>query len=107
MPIVRALLDLNILYKSKYFDFIYAEHKLYYEIMGEIVKEKKASMNGYERLRYKLYRKVKGLKMGSLSSGVPKFTRLHRRFRTHEKRDVRFDTYEIYFGSRDNMEKIN
>ena len=68
--IIKALLDLNILFKSKYYDYMTVEHELYYEIIEEFVKEKKSQMNGYETFRYKLYRKVKGLKFGSVYSGV-------------------------------------
>lgn len=35
-------------------------------------------MNGYERWRYKLYRKVKGIKVGSKYSGVQYYSSMHR-----------------------------
>ena len=33
MPIIRALLDLNIMYKSKYFALMYVEHWLYISVI--------------------------------------------------------------------------
>ena len=70
-PVIKALLDSNILYKSKYYDQLYVEHQLYNEVLKEWVTERKDAMNGFENASYKLYRKVKGLKFGSLYSGVP------------------------------------
>jgi hypothetical protein len=68
---VRALLDLNIIFKSKYLDEIHVEHFLYLEVIDKYVSEKLKAMNGYEALRYKLYKKVKGIKFGTLYSGIP------------------------------------
>jgi len=47
------------------------EHLLYVEVIQKFVEEKKAGMNAHERLRYKLFRKVKGIPIGSKYSGVP------------------------------------
>lgn len=54
-PIIKALLDLNILYKSKYYDYIMVEHRMYFEIIKEYIDEKKIAMNQYERIRYKIF----------------------------------------------------
>jgi hypothetical protein len=56
---------------SKYYSELTVEHLLYFEVMERFVRDKKAQMNGYENLRYKAFRKVKGLKFGSIYSGVP------------------------------------
>ena len=69
--IMRALLDYNIIFKSKYYDQVTVEHVFYLEVIDKFVKERKELMNPYENLRYKMFRKVKGLKFGSNYSGVP------------------------------------
>ncbi len=70
-PIVRAMLDLNIVFKSKYYTEMNVEHMLYFEVMQRYVQEKRAQMNGYEKMRYKAFQKVKGIKLGTRFSGVP------------------------------------
>ena len=70
-PVIKAMLDLNIIFKSKYYDLVTVEHMLYLEVIEAFVAERKAAMNAHERLRYKLYRKVKGIPMASKYSGVP------------------------------------
>jgi hypothetical protein len=65
------MLDLNILFKSKYYDELTLEHGLYYPVLQRYVNEKLDAMNSYERLRYKAFRHVKGIKFGSDYSGVP------------------------------------
>ena len=67
---IKALLDSNILFKSKYYDELNVEHQLYHEVIEKFIIEKKSQMNKYENIRYKLYKKVKGLKFGSKYSGV-------------------------------------
>ena len=74
--IIRALLDLNIVFKFKYYSEMNVEHFLYFEVMARFVQEKKLQMNGYEKLRYKAYKKVKGMKLGSKFSGVPAASRI-------------------------------
>ena len=73
-PIIQVMLDLNLLYKSKYFEILYIEHHFYNEVIEQFVREKKSSMNQYEKIRYRLYRKIHGLKFGSFYSGVPPLT---------------------------------
>jgi hypothetical protein len=70
--IIRAMLDYNIIFKSKYFDEVNVEHFIYYQVIAKYVRDKVDAMNGYEHMRYKLFRKVKGLKFGSEFSGVPR-----------------------------------
>ena len=42
LPIIRALLDFNILYKSKYYDIMHVEHHLYKAVLRKFVKERKS-----------------------------------------------------------------
>ena len=42
LPIIRALLDLNILYKSKYYDLMHVEQHLYNVVLRKFVKERKS-----------------------------------------------------------------
>jgi hypothetical protein len=69
--IICAMLDLNIIFKSKYYDELTLEHGLYYTVLKRYVNEKLDAMNKYEKLRYKLYKRAKGIKFGSEYSGVP------------------------------------
>lgn len=69
--IIRAMLDLNIIFKSKYYNDMTLEHQLYFIALEKYVKEKREAMNPYENWSYKLFKKVKGLKFGSSYSGVP------------------------------------
>lgn len=39
--IIRAMLDLNILFKSKYYNHMNVEHYMYHDIIAKYVKEKK------------------------------------------------------------------
>ena len=54
---MRALLDLNILWKSKYFEFFHIEHQLYVQVAEDWLAQRYAGMNQYERLMFWLYRK--------------------------------------------------
>ena len=44
-PIIKALLDVNILYKSKYFDYLYVEHSFYWRLLDDYVLDKLVSFN--------------------------------------------------------------
>ena len=68
--IIRALLDLNIIFKSKYYDELSFEHGMYGKIVDNFVREKLNTMNPYEMFRYKLFKRVKELKFGTKYSGV-------------------------------------
>jgi hypothetical protein len=70
-PIVKALLDLNIVFKSKYYDLFYVEHYFYGEVLDKFVREKKEGMNRNERLKYRFFRLTKGIKFGNFTSSVP------------------------------------
>jgi hypothetical protein len=71
LNIIRAMLDLNILFKSKYYDELSLEHGLYYKALNKYVVQKLDGMNKHEKLRYSLFKKAKGIKFGSGYSGVP------------------------------------
>lgn len=75
-PVIRAFLDLNLLFKSKYYDYVTVEHLYYLEAVERHVRARKARMNKYEQMRYRLFRKVKGVPFGSKFSGVPLKTNL-------------------------------
>jgi len=40
LNVIRALLDLNILFKSKYYDELSLEHGLYYSILKKYVADR-------------------------------------------------------------------
>lgn len=92
------MLDYNILFKSKYYDEVSVEHFLYYEVMAKYVQDKIDAMNGYEHMRYKIYRKVKGLKFGSEFSGVPRARQAFASRDLYPKRSHRWgDIGELYY----------
>ena len=70
-PIFEALFDCNIIWKSKYYEYFCIEHKLYAQVMHEWCRRRKASMNSYDRFMYMLFKKSKGISLGSDYSGVP------------------------------------
>ncbi len=70
-PLFEALFDCNIIWKSKYYDYFAIEHKMYAPVIHEWCLRKRASMNSYDRLMYMLFKKNKGIKLGSEYSGVP------------------------------------
>jgi hypothetical protein len=71
-PLFEALFDCNIIWKSKYYDTFHLEHALYADAAYEWLQERKAQMNSYERILYWLFKKSKGVKLGSRYSGVPR-----------------------------------
>lgn len=97
--IIRAMLDTNILFKSKYYDELDVEHYLYHDVIERYVSEKKAQMNGYERMRYKIYRKVKGLKFGPSRTGVPYAKDFYAKKDAYPKKSYHWgEIGELYFN---------
>ena len=41
-PIIKALFDLNLIFKSKYYDTLTIEHRIYFDVIEEFVAETKA-----------------------------------------------------------------
>lgn len=59
---MQALLDLNILYKSKYFDIMHLEHFAYNElVLKDYIKNIRSTMSKKDMLRYWLYKRSKGV----------------------------------------------
>ncbi|CDW78409.1 UNKNOWN [Stylonychia lemnae] len=98
-PIIRALLSNNILYKSKYYNILHIEHQFYVPILREYVKEKKSKMTKYEFLRYRWYRKVNGIKIGSIYSGVKPLFRQKASQQTRLGNQDTFDFQRLYYES--------
>ena len=80
-PIIQAMLDLNILYKSKYYDCMHIEHSLYGELaLKQYVADIKSQMSVREKLAYKYWKKTKDLvPLGKQYVGIPLLTRHSRR----------------------------
>jgi len=66
------LLDLKIIYKSKYYDLLYVEHGLYAKhVLGKYVEEIKKSMSKRDKFNYWLYQKSgKNFKLGKKRNGM-------------------------------------
>ena len=68
----KALLDLNILYKSKYYDLLLMDHAFYgMHVLGPYVKRIKAKMSRRELFNYWVYKKAKGITIGRITSPIP------------------------------------
>ena len=107
-PIILALSDLNFIYKSKYYDSLLIEHKpIFVSVAKEFINEKKASMNKYEKIRYRLYRKIKGIKMGSEYSGVYKRRHIHESKGYYNKDSYAWEVGNLYFNHIDYDEAMS
>lgn len=70
--IFQALLDLNILYKSKHYDMLVIEHSFYVsEVLVPYVARIYSRLTLKERLHFWLYKRAKGIKLGTTTSGLP------------------------------------
>lgn len=54
-------------------------------------------MNGFEHSRYKLFRKVKGVKFGTYYSGVPKMTKKFAEQELYPKREMKWEFADLYY----------
>ena len=75
---MQALLDLNIIYKSKYFDILHIEHGLYAKhVLKPYIDDIRSSMSKRDLIGYRLFvRAGKGIALGSRYSGFPVATEL-------------------------------
>lgn len=65
------MFDLNIIWKSKYYDFFHIEHFLYVGVIEEWLERRLQGMNRYERLLFWLYKKNhSAVKVSKTSHGV-------------------------------------
>lgn len=68
----QALLDLNIIYKSKYYDLLHMEHPLYgMHVLPQYIESIREGMSRRDRLNYWLYKRAKGVSLGSKYGGLP------------------------------------
>ena len=69
---IQALFDLNIVYKSKYFDIMHLEHFLYNDlVLKEYIKNIRSTMSKKDKFGYWFYKKSKGVHWGSNFGGLP------------------------------------
>ena len=98
--IFQALLDLNILYKSKHFDLLHLEHLIYVDVLKPYVDAKKAEFSFMESQQYKVYCKAKGIKLGKRGSAIPYLretdVKSHGNWKW-TKESPRFEFAELYF----------
>ena len=96
---MRALLDLNILWKSKYFEFFHIEHQLYVQVAEDWLAQRYTGMNQYERLMFWLYRKQnKDMNLSAWRSGAGPPSRRALDPRQAAKADERWDLANLYFS---------
>lgn len=71
--VFQACFDLNILYKSKYFDVFYLEHSLYYQLaIKEYLKTLKAEFTWKQAIQYKWFlRSRHSVRLGNYYNGYP------------------------------------
>lgn len=96
-PLFQALFDCNIIWKSKYYDYVNIEHKLFAKTMQTWVDSRKAAMNPHDRIMYYLFKKTKGIKLGSYSSGVEKTNNKTFSKKEGAKIDAGWEVRELYF----------
>ena len=60
-PIMKSLIDCNIIYLLKYFPIIQIQKRLYILFMREWVKLKKAEMSYKEKIAFFIYKRFNGL----------------------------------------------
>ena len=70
-PLFQAMSDCNITFKSKYYELYHVEHRLYIKVLQDWVKTRKATMSVLDRARYFIFRRQKGVRMGTAPSMVP------------------------------------
>ena len=64
-------MDLNILFKSKYYDLLHMDHAFYgMHVLGPYVQRIKDKMDRKDRFNYWWYRKTKGITIGKLTSPI-------------------------------------
>lgn len=68
------MLDLNILYKSKYFDIMHLEHSLYNNlVLKDYIKNIRSTMSKKDKFGYWLYKRSKGVQFGTHKAGFLPF----------------------------------
>lgn len=70
-PMFQAFLDLNILFKSKYFDIMHIEHGLYVDVLKQQIEEIKSEMSTRDKMAYKYFCRFNGITLGTQKSGFP------------------------------------
>ena len=60
------MFDLNIIWKSKYYDYFGLEHQMYVRVVEDWIQQKRSGMNGYERMLFWLFKKQN--KVGKIST---------------------------------------
>ena len=71
-PLFEACFDCNIIWKSKYYGYFTLDNPLSAFVINQWVEERRATMNPYDRLLFWLFKKSKGIKLGSGAQGLPK-----------------------------------
>lgn len=66
-PVIRALIDCNILYYEKYKPYLRVQKRLYVFFVREWVKKKKAEMSLKERMAFFIFKRRFGLDYSSAS----------------------------------------
>lgn len=68
----QALLDLNIVYKSKYYDMLYMDHQFYgMHVLGPYIESIREGMSRRDKINYWFYKRAKGVLLGSRLSAIP------------------------------------
>ena len=68
-PVIRALIDCNILYLQKYNPYLRIQKKFYLSFVREWVKKKKSQMSLRQRFAFFWFKRRHGLDYSSASSG--------------------------------------
>ena len=98
----QALLDLNIVYKSKYYDVLHLEHGLYAKfVLRNYIENIKSEMTRMEKLGYRLFcRSERSFLLGNRYGSMPVVTdwgsKKHGKW-IHRKDSFQWEYAELYF----------
>lgn len=98
MPLFKALFDLNIIWKSKYYETFQIEHFMYVAVIEDWLERRKQAMNRYEKLLFWLYKKKHArVKLSKRYHGVGPPSARSMTKRGANKADYRWDFANLYY----------
>mmetsp|Transcript_3299 Transcript_3299/g.4256 ORF Transcript_3299/g.4256 Transcript_3299/m.4256 type:complete len:107 (-) Transcript_3299:69-389(-) len=97
---MKAMFDLNIIWKSKYFEYFTIEHGLYIQVIEDWLSQRMQGMNSYERTLFWLFKKNNtDMAFSSARSGVGKPKSRSYDPKHAYKADERWELANLYYDS--------
>lgn len=95
-PIFQALFDLNIIFKSKYWETWHVHHRLYVDVINEHLQERRKKMSYYEKLQYRWFRRGP-IRFGWYIYGVHGIRKSDFNTKASAKNSVLWEVAEVYY----------